>query len=78
MPTTPRLNGGVPPEVVCRNDVSLPVRTAWLPGSGNDFVIALNRRIVRLGELRVWQQSAALARDCRLAVPSRDHGTRQR
>ncbi len=60
-PNDTALNGGVAPEVVCRNDVSLPVRTAWLPANGNDFVIALNRRIVRLGKLRVWQQSAALA-----------------
>jgi hypothetical protein len=58
------LNGGVQPEVVCRNDVSLPVRTAWLAdrsGSGNDLVLALNRRIVRLGKLRVWLQSPSLA-----------------
>jgi hypothetical protein len=44
--------------------VSLPVRTAWLAGrseSGNDIVLALNRRIVRLGKLRVWLQSASLA-----------------
>ena len=63
-PNDTALNGGVPPEVVCRNDVSLPVRTAWLAGrseSGNDIVLALNRRIVRLGKLRVWLQSASLA-----------------
>jgi hypothetical protein len=63
-PDESALNGGVQPEVVCRNDVSLPVRTAWLAGrleSGDDLVLALNRRIVRLGKLRVWLQSSALA-----------------
>jgi hypothetical protein len=58
------LKGGNKPEVVCRNDVSLPVRTAWLPDrseSGRDIVLALNRRIVRLGKLRVWLQAASLA-----------------
>jgi hypothetical protein len=58
------LNGGVPPEVVCRNDVSLPVRTAWMSDSGqtaNSLVLALNRRIARLGKLRLWLQSPALA-----------------
>lgn len=63
-PNDAALNGGVQPEVVCRNDVSLPVRTAWLADrseSHNDIVLALNRRIVRLGKLRVWLQSASLA-----------------
>ncbi len=64
-PDDAQLNGGVNPTVVCRNDVSLPVRTAWLPGrSGSvdgDIVEALNRRIVRLGKLRVWLQSPSLA-----------------
>jgi len=58
------MNGGKPPEIVCRNDVSLPVRTAWLhdgSDSGHDLVLALNRRIVRLGKLRVWLQSPSLA-----------------
>lgn len=58
------LNGGTPPDVVCRNDVSLPVRTAWLSDvsrNGNALVDALNRRIVRLGKLRVWLQSPSLA-----------------
>lgn len=60
------LNGGINPEIVCRNDVSLPVRTAWLhdrPGSpeGSDVALALTRRVVRLGKLRVWLKSAALA-----------------
>ncbi len=63
-PDETALNGGVPPEVVCRNDVSLPVRTAWLSDSGqtaNSLVLALNRRIARLGKLRLWLQSPALA-----------------
>jgi hypothetical protein len=56
-------NGGTPPDVVCRNDVSLPVRTAWLPedSQNGDIAVALNRRIVRLGKLRLWLQSPALA-----------------
>ena len=63
-PDDTAMNGGKPPENVCRNDVSLPVRTAWLhasPDGGNDLILALNRRIVRLGKLRVWLQSPALA-----------------
>ena len=63
-PDDTTLNGGIRPAVVCRNDVSLPVRTAWLgnrTGSGGDIVLALNRRIVRLGKLRVWLQSPSLA-----------------
>jgi hypothetical protein len=63
-PDDAALNGGTPPEVVCRNDVSLPVRTGWLPDNserGTDIVPALDRRIVRLGKLRVWLQSPALA-----------------
>jgi hypothetical protein len=63
-PDDTALHGGTPPEVVCRNDVSLPVRTAWLPDSAEDsnaLITALNRRIVRLGKLRVWQQSPALS-----------------
>jgi hypothetical protein len=59
------LNGGVAPNVVCRNDVSLPVRTAWLrasSGAAEDSVApAFDRRIVRLGKLRVWMQSPSLA-----------------
>jgi hypothetical protein len=59
------LNGGVAPNVVCRNDVSLPVRTAWLhaaSGTLEDSVApAFDRRIVRLGRLRVWMQSPSLA-----------------
>lgn len=63
-PDDAKLNNGKPPEVVCRNDVSLPVRTAWLPSTAEnsrDFIVALNRRMVRLGKLRVWLQSAALS-----------------
>jgi hypothetical protein len=63
-PDDARLNGGANPLVVCQNDVSLPVRTAWLPDrseSGENIVLALNRRIVRLGKLRVWLQSPSLA-----------------
>jgi len=64
-PDDAKLNAGVNPPVVCRNDVSLPVRTAWLPdrseNGGGDIVGALNRRIVRLGKLRVWLQSPSLA-----------------
>jgi hypothetical protein len=64
-PDDTALNGGTKPLVVCRNDVSLPIRTAWLPdrsaSSSGDIVLALNRRIVRLGKLRVWLQSPSLA-----------------
>lgn len=63
-PYETQLNNGSSPEVVCRNDVSLPVRTAWLPDSresGSEIATALNRRIVRLGRLRIWLQSQSLA-----------------
>jgi Caspase domain len=59
-PDDAKLNGGTNPSVVCRNDVSLPVETAWLPDR-SDIVEALSRRIVRLGKLRVWLQSPSLA-----------------
>jgi hypothetical protein len=57
------LNGGVNPEIVCRNDVSLPVRTAWLgdTANGTGAALALTRRVVRLGKLRVWMKSASMA-----------------
>jgi len=60
-PTEADLNGGQNPEVVCRNDLSFPVRTAWLhDGSANatadSIAPVLARRILRLGKLRVWQQ----------------------
>jgi caspase domain-containing protein len=59
------LNDGKPPEVVCRHDVSFPVRTGWLPedrsASNNSLVLALVTRIVRLGKLRIWLQTPALA-----------------
>jgi hypothetical protein len=60
------LNDGVAPEVVCRNDVSLPVRTAWLrrpTGEADEarLATALDRRILLLGRLRMWQQAPALA-----------------
>jgi hypothetical protein len=60
------LNGGVRPEIVCRSNVSLPVRTAWLhdnPGTtdGSGVALATIRRVVRLGKLRVWLQSSAMA-----------------
>jgi hypothetical protein len=60
------LNGGVKPEIVCRTDVSLPVRTAWLHDNpdttdGAGVALAITRRVVRLGKLRVWLQSSALA-----------------
>jgi len=59
------LNGGKNPEVVCRNDVSFPVRTAWLhdqTASATEDSIApvIARRILRLGKLRVWQQLPSL------------------
>lgn len=63
-PDDTTLNKGILPDVVCRNDVSLPVRTAWLADTtktGTEIVLALNRRIVRLGKLRIWLQSPALA-----------------
>jgi hypothetical protein len=55
------LNGGKNPEVVCRNDMSFPVRTAWLhdgtPNATEDGIApVIARRILRLGKLRVWQQ----------------------
>ena len=55
------LNGGKNPEVVCRNDMSFPVRTAWLEdGSASaaedSIAPVIARRILRLGKLRVWQQ----------------------
>jgi hypothetical protein len=55
------LNGGKNPEVVCRNDMSFPVRSAWLhDGSANatedSIAPVIARRILRLGKLRVWQQ----------------------
>jgi hypothetical protein len=59
------LNGIEPqnqPEVVCRNDMSFPVRTAWLRDStntGRSVAGALIRRIRRLGRLRVWTELAA-------------------
>jgi hypothetical protein len=54
------------PDVVCRNDVSLPVRTAWLHNNNqipieNNVSLAIERRIVRIGKLRVWLQSPSLA-----------------
>jgi Caspase domain len=60
-PTEAHLNGGNAPEVVCRNDLSFPVRTAWLHDGTADAIedsIApvIARRILRLGKLRVWQQ----------------------
>jgi hypothetical protein len=60
-PTEADLNGGKNPEVVCRNDMSFPVRSAWLhDGSTNatedSIAPAIARRILRLGKLRVWQQ----------------------
>lgn len=63
-PDDATLNGGTDPNVVCRHDVSLPVRTGWLPdrmAGDQTIVLALNRRIVRLGKLRTWEQSPALA-----------------
>jgi hypothetical protein len=61
-----KLSGGAAPEVVCRNDVSMPVRTAWLgspsAGAGDTSVApAIDRRMLRLGKLRLWEQSPALA-----------------
>ncbi len=55
------VNGGKNPEVVCRNDLSFPVRTAWLhdmrSGATEDSIApVISRRILRLGKLRVWQQ----------------------
>lgn len=51
-------------EVVCRADSSLPVRTAWLrdtPDTRANLQLALTRRIVRLGKLRLWLKSQSLA-----------------
>jgi hypothetical protein len=60
------LNEGKSPEVVCRNDISMPVRTAWLhdkleSGAGADLSLAVTRRIVRIGKLRFLLSSAAVA-----------------
>jgi len=60
-PTEADLNGGQNPEVVCRNDLSFPVRTAWLHDSSaaateDSIAPVIARRILRLGKLRVWQQ----------------------
>jgi hypothetical protein len=65
-PTEADLNGGKNPEVVCRNDFSFPVRTAWLhdgtPNATEDSIApVLARRIQRLGKLRVWQQIPSMA-----------------
>jgi hypothetical protein len=63
-PEDAALNGGTAPEVVCRNDNSLPVRTAWLPSTNSndhELALALLRRIMRLGKLRTWMQTPALA-----------------
>jgi hypothetical protein len=59
------LNGGKNPQVVCRNDMSFPVRTAWLhdssAGATEDSIApVIARRILRLGKLRVWQQTPAM------------------
>jgi hypothetical protein len=60
-PTEADLNGGKNPEVICRNDLSFPVRTAWLHdatanATEDSIAPVLARRILRLGKLRVWQQ----------------------
>ena len=52
-----RLSHAGSDEAVCRNDISLPVRTAWLHEEPNDkqcdgLAFALTRRIVRLGKVR--------------------------
>jgi hypothetical protein len=52
------------PDVVCRNDISLPVRTAWLAeqtGNRDALVAVLSRRMIRLGRLRQWLQAQTLA-----------------
>jgi hypothetical protein len=59
------INGGKNPEVVCRNDVSFPVRTAWLHdqtanATEDSIAPVIARRILRLGKLRVWQQLPSL------------------
>jgi hypothetical protein len=59
------INGGKNPEVVCRNDVSFPVRTAWLhdqttAATEDSIAPVIARRILRLGKLRVWQQLPSL------------------
>jgi hypothetical protein len=59
------INGGKNPEVVCRTDVSFPVRTAWLHDQTNaatedSIAPVIARRILRLGKLRVWQQLPSL------------------
>jgi hypothetical protein len=60
-PDEAALLGGAAPEVVCRNNVSFPVRTAWLHdatanATEDSISPILSRRILRLGKLRVWQQ----------------------
>jgi len=65
-PAEADLNGGENPEVVCRTDMSFPVRTAWLHdatanATEDSIAPVLARRILRLGKLRVWQQTPAMA-----------------
>lgn len=59
------LTGSAPAEVVCRNDNSFPVRTAWLPydepDAGAALVQALTRRLVRLGKLHAWLRTPSRA-----------------
>jgi hypothetical protein len=64
-PTEADLNGGKNPAVVCRNDLSFPVRTAWLhdssAGATEDSIApVIARRILRLGKLRIWQQTPSM------------------
>jgi len=65
-PDDARLNGGQNPQVACRKDISLPVRTAWLADSPNEpegegLSLAITRRLVRIGMLRMWLWKAATA-----------------
>jgi hypothetical protein len=63
-PDDAALNGGMPLNVVCRNDLSLPIRTGWLPETsvnGNQIVAGLLRRVVRLGRLRTWLRAKEFA-----------------
>jgi hypothetical protein len=64
-PKEAEINGGENPEIVCRTDLSFPVRTGWLHDAGasateDSIAPFLSRRILRLGKLRVWQQLPSL------------------
>jgi Caspase domain len=79
------LTRGTPPEVVCRNESSFPVRTPWLPqdesSGSNALVQALSRRMILLGKLHSWLHTPARAPGVahwpyRLEISKPDAGSR--